>query len=829
MTLKSNHEVYQLMTELGQRNLHERLAKARKGGYYSDTAPGSFLVGSVAGTAVEWVNKTVMRPSKGRPHTPDRLKMIEVLGKFGVERAVGIATKVIFDRIISQENSYVHSVVKHISSAISDEITTTDLIKALGKDAPRIKPTLKALGSGRYPRKRMLGFVGRLMESLAEEERQHVEVLTPATAALLGHTLLAAVMKTSGILKTQRSKLTSKKTALNITLDQTTKDWLDRAEAIATQIQPTNLPVLTTPLDWENVYDGGYPMEWNGRRPLITTNDTIHVRSMEAADCPDVYRAVNTMQRTPWAVNERVLNVMRVVAFERWSAPSLKLPDWAAAEVPPRPEGLDPEDRDHPLHRQWTKLVRHAHRHKDANIRLAARTARLLHVAEQFRGTTFYYIHALDFRGRAYPLGGPFQYQGDDKQRGVLRFEFGKPLVTDEAHSWFSIHGANCWGADKLPFEDRIEWVVRHEDEIRRTAADPLSYRWWTEADKPWQFLAWCFEAAEWFDAPDGYYSYLPVGMDGSNNGLQLYSLLLRDPVGGAATNCTPSTAPQDIYKNVAKAVTKHLNTLRFDRAADPQQRKWADQFSVYWPDGLPRSAVKRPVMTLPYGAVLHTCQRYIASWYFDEVKGRCLIPPPFPDQDAYEFLSWLAKLVWAEIGKTVVSAIEGMGWLRRVSDIVSKLEKSPSWITPTGFIIRQRYRKPKSVRIDTYLGRRVAITYNDDRHSKLSVVKQRNGIAPNYIHSLDAALMVRTVNAAKIEGVECFMMIHDSFATHAADAEIMARCLRAEAVKMFQGNLLEDLREQIQEQVGDIEIPPPPIQGSLDLNDILVSKYFFA
>jgi DNA-directed RNA polymerase len=80
----------------------------------------------------------------------------------------------------------------------------------------------------------------------------------------------------------------------------------------------------------------------------------------------------------------------------------------------------------------------------------------------------------------------------------------------------------------------------------------------------------------------------------------------------------------------------------------------------------------------------------------------------------------------------------------------------------------------------------------------------------------------------AKEEGVTAFMMIHDSFATHAADAGIMADVIRDEAIQMFSGNPLEDLRQQAMEILG-VEVPPPPPQGSLDIELLRLSRYFFA
>ena len=57
--------------------------------------------------------------------------------------------------------------------------------------------------------------------------------------------------------------------------------------------------------------------------------------------------------------------------------------------------------------------------------------------------------------------------------------------------------------------------------------------------------------------------SHLPIAMDGSCNGLQLFSLMLRDPVGGTAVNLLPADTPQDIYRLGADKIIAKLERDR--------------------------------------------------------------------------------------------------------------------------------------------------------------------------------------------------------------------------------------------------------------------------
>ncbi|MDO3385991.1 hypothetical protein QWI17_09095, partial [Gilvimarinus sp. SDUM040013] len=92
-------------------------------------------------------------------------------------------------------------------------------------------------------------------------------------------------------------------------------------------------------------------------------------------------------------------------------------------------------------------------------------------------------------------------------------------------------------------------------------AADPFQARGWADhvgaqaIDKPWQFLAFCLEWKGYCEHGDRFVSKLPIAMDGSCSGIQHFSAMLRDEVGGAAVNLVPSDLPADVYGLVAKKV----------------------------------------------------------------------------------------------------------------------------------------------------------------------------------------------------------------------------------------------------------------------------------
>jgi hypothetical protein len=87
-----------------------------------------------------------------------------------------------------------------------------------------------------------------------------------------------------------------------------------------------------------------------------------------------------------------------------------------------------------------------------------------------------YLPHNLDFRGRAYPIPPHLNHIGDDLSRGLLMFGEAKPLG-ESGLRWLKIHLANLYGYDKGNFEERVNFVTEHLDDIYDSAENPLDVR----------------------------------------------------------------------------------------------------------------------------------------------------------------------------------------------------------------------------------------------------------------------------------------------------------------------------------------------------------------
>lgn len=632
----------------------------------------------------------------------------------------------------------------------------------------------------------------------------------------LGIKLVELFMEATGLIKLhldRRVTSTSYKTVWKVGIAPEAGDWIKGSNERAELLRPLLMPTVVPPRPWEGLRGGGYHTEALRHLPLVKDMKRAHERLLEQADLSHVYAGLNAIQATPWRINRRVYDIMRDVWLREVE---IAMPNREDLPLPEKPFDIaeNAESR-----KDWKARARRIHeanaksRGKRLSIEMMIETAEVLKDEERI-----YFPHQLDFRGRAYAMPIELHPQGPDHAKALLTFADGKPIDTPRAAGWLMIHGANLFGYDKVDLEGRIIWVEENEERIIKIAADPFSDLWWTEADggkKAWMFLAWCFEYAAFQEHGFGYVSSLPVSVDGSCNGLQHFSAMLRDPVGGAAVNLVPGEKPNDIYQRVA------------DRVIEMFKRKQDDWMARGWIDfGIDRKITKRPVMVLPYGGTYRSCLGYVQAAVNEKIAHG--VVNPF-GEELYKAKSELAKTVWHSITDVVVAARQAMDWLQKVARVAGKHNYSPAWKTPSGFVARKDYWQTRPRRVKTRLhGSLVYLTLQNDNR-KIDRRRQAQSISPNFVHSMDAAAMMLTIELALTKGLSQFAMIHDSYGTVAADMDALATCLREAFVTMYTDhNVLEEFLRGLPPEI-QAECPPLPAMGTLDLNAVRQSDFFFA
>lgn len=603
-------------------------------------------------------------------------------------------------------------------------------------------------------------------------------------------------------------------------------DRIDRIKDYVSISMPVYGPCIEPPKDWVTPTDGGFhTRELRRANPHLVRGGSAVRELARNADMPIVLNAVNALQKTGWQVNTRLLDVIYEVAkvfstkeiVSLYDKPKPVAPVWLEKGM--TKETMSEEQAAHFV--AWKRSVATWHTERKLMSTRYGRFYSATRQAEMFRDfNAIYFVYFADSRGRLYPMTYGLNPQGSDLGKSLLRFSRGKPVDTPEAIRWFHVQGANKWGFDKATLAERHQWVVERQEVLCSYAADPVLNRGWTEAGDPLQFLAWCLEYRDWCNDKDGsFVSHLPISMDGSCNGLQNLSALFRDEIGGQATNLTNNAIMEDIYRRVAEAATVRLGAMVLDDHESERLR-------VLWlQHGINRKVVKRSVMTTPYGVTLMSATDYVLTDYLED---RDIAHPFGTDKKTLKLASRvLMKAVWPAIGDVVVKGRTAMDWLKKgarqiIASLPDEAEPLIRWDTPSGFPASQAYFESKEHRIRTRLHGEVKIKVLSETEEPDST-RHASGLAPNFVHSMDAAHLHLTTAAASAYSID-LAMIHDDYGTHAADSQVLFDIIRRQFVIMYDmHDPIADLRARYP------VLPPPPSRGTLDIREVLKSEFFFS
>ena len=546
-----------------------------------------------------------------------------------------------------------------------------------------------------------------------------------------------------------------------------------------------------------------------------------HMTKLKKRDLSQEFDCLNTLQHTAWKINRPLLAIIRSLwdSGQEWGG----LPAREDRPLPSYPFNKEPAAMDEEEKQQfknWSKKRNEIYTFNNRTVSKRIQVERTLQIGEQYsKYDEFYYVWQNDFRSRKYASSTFMSPQSADWSKALLVFRDGKPINNWDDARWLCIHGANLYGNDKVTLDQRESWAWDNADEIKRVADNPYDNVWWLDADKPYQFLGWCLEFTGLVRHGWGFMSNFPTSVDGSCNGLQHLSAILRDERGGRATNLIPATLPQDIYTEVADEAMKAV-------LKDAEQGEiLAKKFIEF---GINRALTKRPVMIVPYSGTIHSCRTYIDEAIRDRIeKGE---PDIFGD-DLFKASAYLSKHVWSAINGVIESARQVMDYIKEVGAVYAEHNRHMEWVTPTNWLVMQNYNEVDKKRIWTHInGATVALIFNKDRENEVSKRRTASGASPNFIHSMDAAAMTKTINMCKKQGIKDFAMVHDSYGTHSSDMPRLSEVLREEFVRLYtEHDVLTELREHATVVLGTNDVPQPPAKGNLDLQNILKSQYFFA
>lgn len=574
--------------------------------------------------------------------------------------------------------------------------------------------------------------------------------------------------------------------------------------------------MLCEPNPWTNANDGGYlSVRRKAQFPLLNVgklrkSERKRLRETFTAEkMPLVFECANYLQSRRFTIHRPTLDAITRL----WQAGggALGVP---TRNKPPKPQFPFPETwvkadatpEELAAFQSWKRVTTEYYTNMKSWRGHTQEIGGFIKIGHRIQGEMWFPVFA-DSRGRWYYHGTP-NPQGSDISKAVLHFAEKKPLGK-RGLFWLKVHIANSLGFDKERMQVRADYVdsIWSRLEAALDAPEDCPEVWGKDA--PWCAYSAAYELREAYRSgrPEAHETGIIVHMDATCSGLQHFSAMLRDEVGGKYVNLYDDerTGPkQDIYTKVANEAV-----ITMAGAATPAQQYWVD-------NGITRSDAKHPVMTYVYGATLRGCSEDLGM-VVDSVRN---------DSDAekgernVDISMAGAKALFGGIEATVPAAANGMRWLQQA--IKTAPRGRLEWTAPTGFKVQHDYQKLEEVRVRINSCGVTMIMFREFT-DETNAHSMRNAISPNFVHALDASHLTFTALGMKRLGLD-FVGIHDSFGTHACDVDVLHKVIRTEFVGMYTHF---DVLENFLWEIGGVGEMPK--KGKLDLNRVLDSEFFFS
>ena len=425
---------------------------------------------------------------------------------------------------------------------------------------------------------------------------------------------------------------------------------------------------------------------------------------------------------------------------------------------------------------------------------------------------------------------------------------------------------------DKMTLEDRVEWTNRNMDTIIEYGETHKL----VECEKPISYLACCIEIYDYTVAKRKnqlFLTRLPIPVDGSNNGWQHLAAMSKDSQAGELVGLTPQEIQQDFYVQTGKRLHTHITDQGIARIISQMPMKC-----------IRKGISKRGSMTKAYSAgakaiaknMWNDCRTAGYDRDYGLEEGHCLLLATALDNaiadvctGPLQTMRYLQDIAAFELGKhEIFSSITGkkagteyrdaVGRRRNIfhkkfkteddltelNDITLLLKsyehrlvygngsKYLTWTTPSGFTVK--YRKYRNYDLGVKASIRGYTKYHKTGRVNLKIKVQTDnpevkgfmsGIAPNFVHSMDAAHMALVIDQWNGD----FGAVHDSFSTHACDVEHLIGLTKRTFIDMYDvDNFYNYIEDQLITDKANLEIVQPEL-GDLNIEEIEDSDYFFA
>jgi DNA-directed RNA polymerase len=550
-------------------------------------------------------------------------------------------------------------------------------------------------------------------------------------------------------------------------------------------------------------------------------------------------KGINTIQQTAWGINQDVLEAVKrqfnTILYEEGEMPEEGDPSEVKIALSKliKDDNAETQEAYNEATRKWNKklLVLRA---RSKNYALKT----ILNKTEVIGTSVFWQFADCDYRGRLYFLEPYLNFQGNDLARGLMMFADGKP-IGEAGIKWLAIHTATCYNqsyeidkipdwvtadykgylkreglrsisVDKMSLQDRARWTYNNLVLINSTAQQGLIH-----GEKPFSFLAACIEMIHVQNDGAEHITFLPIPIDGSNNGWQHLAAISKDQQAGELVSLVDTEIQSDFYVKVAKElhnVVKEEKNTRLTTVIESMPMR-----------DIRKGIAKRAAMTRAYSC---GAKRMSVSMYADCYKEGYTEKYGITMIDCIGLSQYIIKAIdrvcpgpLATMAFLQEAAVHQVKYRKEIDDKDVHLQ----WWTPSEFlVIYQRNRQEAIKHRGRIAGKQIKHVGRVDTHVP-DIGAYISGISPNFIHSQDAAHLMLV--ASDWEG--SFGAVHDSFSTHACDVDKLGQLVRDYFVRLYDyENFFTEIKEALLSEPEGFEAEVPI--GSLNVNDVYDSKYFF-
>ena len=576
-------------------------------------------------------------------------------------------------------------------------------------------------------------------------------------------------------------------------------------------------PMVHKPADWTSEgLDGGF------YNPKLKRNIVKKRKGGKSGINAKIAKTVNSVQSTPWVVNNDVLPIM--LDLDKIKPHTLgKVYPKEVEKTPERPFDkslLMPDMTDEQKHEHclWARQAMKMSKDRTANASVEMTVNSALAQAEMFKSEpVIHFPHDIDYRDRLYNMCMTgLNTQGADIQKGLIKFGRSRAVTTTNGIMWLQINMANLVGHDKLPLLERQAWTVSNEALLREVVKNPQKCTYWHAWDKPVQGLAAAIEYVKWLDNDQALLN-IHVQLDGLCNGVQHLAAITRDDIVAPHVGLVKTVKRGDVYGYVCEQTMVHEN--------------FHGSFANEWlsSDLMDRSLPKTPVMTRSYGSTLYGIKDGIQDYIDSKGKTRHF-------EDAFKAGNWMGERIWESMDDAIKGPMAFMKWVQAVAGVFGHkdVNRAMYWTNIAGMRCVQSPFKTKrqQIKVTTKNG---TVNYRmQTPTTQINKSKMESSSSPNVIHSCDASHMVHTSDRCIDDGIVDFGMVHDSFGAAPDDAAPLLQHAKEAWASDYSHNWMQIWYDDWTEQLSDIGAEVPHWSeyvkmGTLCSKSVLESEYFFA